>query len=35
MSIGLLCVVLLAMFAIVVNISVPEVQFAPVDLLDL
>jgi hypothetical protein len=31
MSFGLLCVVLLAMFAIVVNISVPDVQFAPAD----
>jgi hypothetical protein len=35
MSFGLLCVVLLAMFAIVVNISVPDVQFAPADLFGL
>jgi hypothetical protein len=35
MSVGLLCAVLLAMFAIVVNISIPEVQLAPADLLGL
>jgi hypothetical protein len=35
MSFGLLCVVLLAMFAIVVNINVPDVQFAPADLFGL
>jgi hypothetical protein len=35
MSFGLLCVVLLAMFAIVVNINVPDVQFAPADLFSL
>jgi hypothetical protein len=35
MSFGVLCVVLLAMFAIVVNISVPDVQFAPADLFGL
>jgi hypothetical protein len=35
MSVGLLCVVLLAMFAIIVNISIPEVQLAPADLLGL
>jgi hypothetical protein len=29
MSFGVLCLVLLAMFAFVVNISVPDVQFAP------
>jgi hypothetical protein len=29
----LLCVVLLAMFAIVVNISVPDIQLAAADLL--
>jgi hypothetical protein len=35
MSFGLLCVALLAMFAIVVNINVPDVQFAPADLFSL
>jgi hypothetical protein len=33
MSIGLLCVVLFAMFVIVGNISVPDVQFAQTDFL--
>jgi hypothetical protein len=31
MSFGVLCAVLLAMFAIVVNINVPDIQFAPAD----
>jgi hypothetical protein len=35
MSIGVLCMVLLAMFAIVVNINVPDAQFAPADLFGL
>jgi hypothetical protein len=35
MSFGVLCVVLLAMFAIVANINVPDVQFAPADLFGL
>jgi hypothetical protein len=35
MSVGVLCVVLLAMFAIVVNINIPDVQFAPADLFGL
>jgi hypothetical protein len=34
-SFGVLCVVLLAMLAIVVNINVPDVQFAPADLFGL
>jgi hypothetical protein len=29
MSFGVLCVLLLAMFAIVVNINIPDIQFAP------
>jgi hypothetical protein len=33
MSLGVLCVVLLAMVAIVANISVPDIQLAPTDLL--
>ncbi len=33
MSLGVLCVMLLAMFAIISNISVPDVQLAPADLL--
>ena len=33
MSIGLLCVVLFAMFAIVGTVSVPDVQFVPTDFL--
>jgi hypothetical protein len=33
MSIGVLCVLLLAMFAIVGNISVPDVQFVQTDFL--
>jgi hypothetical protein len=33
MSIGLLCVVLFAMFAIVGNVSVPDVQFVQTDFL--
>ncbi len=33
MSIGLLCVVLFAMFAIVGSVSVPDVQFVQTDLL--
>ena len=35
MSFGVLCVLLLAMFAIVVNINIPDVQFAPADLFGL
>jgi hypothetical protein len=35
MSIGVLCAVLVAMFAIIVNINVPDVQFAPADLFGL
>jgi hypothetical protein len=35
MSFGLLCVVLLAMSVIVLNISIPEIQLAPADLLGL
>jgi hypothetical protein len=31
MSIGLLGVVLFAMFAIVANVSIPDVQFVPTD----
>ena len=33
MSIGLLCAVLLAMFAIVGNVSIPDVQFVQTDFL--
>jgi hypothetical protein len=33
MSVGVLCVMLLAVFAIVANISVPDIQLAPADLL--
>jgi hypothetical protein len=33
MSIGLLCVVLFAMFAIVSNVSIPDVQFVQTDFL--
>jgi hypothetical protein len=33
MSIGVLCVMVLAIVAIVANVSVPDVQFAPADLL--
>jgi hypothetical protein len=33
MSIGLLCVVLFAIFAIVSNVSVPDVQFVQTDFL--
>jgi hypothetical protein len=33
MSFGVLCLILLGMFAIVVNISVLDVQFVPGDLL--
>jgi hypothetical protein len=35
MSVGVLCMLLLAMFAFVVNINVPDVQFAPADLFGL
>jgi hypothetical protein len=35
MSVGVLCMVLLAMFAIVVNINIPDVQFAPSDMFGL
>jgi hypothetical protein len=31
MSFGVLCLVLAAMFAIVININVPDIQLAPVD----
>jgi hypothetical protein len=33
MSIGLLCAVLFAMFAIVANVNVPDVQFVQTDFL--
>jgi hypothetical protein len=33
MSIGLLCVVLFAMFAIIGNVSIPDVQFVQTDFL--
>jgi hypothetical protein len=33
MSIGLLCVVLFAMFVIVGNVSIPEVEFVQTDVL--
>jgi hypothetical protein len=33
MSIGLLCAVLFAMFAIVANVNVPDVQFMQTDFL--
>jgi len=33
MSIGLLCVVLFAMFAIISNVSIPDVQFVQTDFL--
>jgi hypothetical protein len=33
MSLGVLCVMLLAIITIVANISVPDVQLAPADLL--
>jgi len=33
MSIGLLCAVLFAMFAIVGNVSIPDVQFVQTDFL--
>jgi len=33
MSIGLLCVVLFAMFAILSNVSIPDVQFVQTDFL--
>ena len=33
MSIGLLCVVLFAIFAIVSNVSVPDIQFVQTDFL--
>ncbi len=35
MSLGLLCAVLLALFAVELSINIPEVQFAPADLLGL
>jgi hypothetical protein len=35
MSIGVRCAVLVAMFAIILNIDVPDVQFAPADLFGL
>jgi hypothetical protein len=31
MSFGVLCLVLFAMFAIVININVPDIQLAPAD----
>jgi hypothetical protein len=33
MSFGLLCVVLFAMFAIIANVNVPDVQFVQTDFL--
>jgi hypothetical protein len=33
MSFGVLCLVLFAMFAIVANASIPDVQFVPTDFL--
>jgi hypothetical protein len=33
MSFGVLCLVLVAMFAIIANVSIPDVQFVPTDFL--
>jgi hypothetical protein len=35
MSVGVLCLILFGLFAIVANISVPDIQFAPTLIVDL